>query len=95
MIAVCTDVEWQEEHRYDLDLLQCRIPDHNKEEKRKTEACACDSLFSKQKGQLLQTYLVERRRMNKWCMKLFRRLLTTTFLTSSVIYKRDMEQSVD
>jgi hypothetical protein len=29
------------------------------------------------KDQLLHSYLIERKRMNKWCMKLFRRLLNT------------------
>jgi len=47
------------------------------------------------KDQLLQTYLVERKRMNKWYMKLFRRLLNATVLNSLVIYRQNGGRNVD
>ena len=37
------------------------------------------------KGQLLQPYLLERKKMTKWYIKLFRRLLNTTVLNCMVI----------
>jgi len=47
------------------------------------------------KDQLLQTYLVDRKRMSKWYMKLFGRLLHARVLNSLVIYKHNVEQNVD
>jgi hypothetical protein len=47
---------------------------------KETEACMCVIHYNQymvgvnKKDQLLQMYLVERKRMNKWYMKLFRRL---------------------
>jgi hypothetical protein len=40
-------------------------------------------LIRDMKDHLLLMYLMERKRMNKWNMKLFRRLLNTKFLTPS------------
>ncbi|KAG8239609.1 hypothetical protein J437_LFUL018430, partial [Ladona fulva] len=39
------------------------------------------------KDQLLQSYLIERKRNTKWYMKVFRRLLNTAVLNSMVIYQ--------
>ena len=47
------------------------------------------------KYQLLPMYLVERKRMNKWYMKLFRRLLNTTVLNSLVTYRQNIGRKVD
>jgi hypothetical protein len=47
------------------------------------------------KDQLLQTYLIERKQMNKWYMKLFRRLLNATVLNSLVIYGQNGGRNVD
>jgi hypothetical protein len=47
------------------------------------------------KDQLLQTYLVERKRMSKWYMKLFRRLLNATVLNSLVIYRQNIGRNID
>jgi hypothetical protein len=44
--------------------------------------------------QLLQMYLLQGN-INKWCIKLFRRLLTATVLNSSVIYRYNVERNVD
>lgn len=41
------------------------------------------------KDQLLQTYLVERKRMHKWYMKLFRRLMNATVLNAMIIYRHN------
>jgi hypothetical protein len=38
------------------------------------------------KDQLLHSYLIERKRMNKWYMKLFCRLLNTSILNALIIY---------
>jgi hypothetical protein len=38
-----------------------------------------------EKGELLQVHQVERKGMNKWFMKLFRRLLSATVLSSLII----------
>ena len=39
------------------------------------------------KDQILQTFLIERKRMNKWYMKIFKRLLNTVILNAFIIYK--------
>ncbi|PNF24933.1 hypothetical protein B7P43_G09365 [Cryptotermes secundus] len=39
------------------------------------------------KDQLLHSYLIERKRMNKWYMKLFRRLLNASILNSMIVYR--------
>jgi len=38
------------------------------------------------KDQLLHMYMVERKKMTKWCLKLFKRLLNSTVLNSFVVY---------
>ena len=40
------------------------------------------------KDQLLHMYLVERNRMTKWYLKLFKRLLNSTVLNSFVVYRQ-------
>jgi hypothetical protein len=47
------------------------------------------------KDQLLQTYLVERKRLHKWYMKLFRRLLNATVLNAMIIYRHNTGQQID
>jgi hypothetical protein len=47
------------------------------------------------KDQLLHSYLTERKRMNKWYMKLFRRLLNTSILNAMIIYRSNMGRSMD
>jgi hypothetical protein len=47
------------------------------------------------KDQQLQIYLVERKRINKWCVKLFRRLLNTTVLNALVIYGQNVGRNID
>jgi hypothetical protein len=47
------------------------------------------------KGQLLHSYLTERKRMNKWYMKRFRRLLNTSILIEMIIYRSNTGQSID
>jgi hypothetical protein len=39
------------------------------------------------KNQLLHSYLIERKRMNKWYTKLFRRLLNISILNAMIIYR--------
>jgi hypothetical protein len=41
------------------------------------------------KNQLLQIYLVKRKRMNKWYMKLFQRLLNSTVVNTLILYYRE------
>jgi len=48
-----------------------------------------------EKGQLLQMYLEDRKRMNKQYMKLFKRLLNTMVLNYIVIYRQNVGQNVD
>jgi hypothetical protein len=38
------------------------------------------------KAQLLHLYLIERKRMNNWYMKLFHRILNTSILNAMIIY---------
>jgi hypothetical protein len=45
--------------------------------------------------QLLHSYLIDRRRMNKWYMKLFRRLLNTSVLNAMIIYRTNMGKRID
>jgi len=45
------------------------------------------------KDQLLQLYLLERKKMTKWYIKLFRRLLNTTVLNCMVIYRANSGQT--
>jgi hypothetical protein len=49
------------------------------------------------KDQLLHSYLIERKRMNKWYMKLFRRLLNTSILNAMIIrvYRSNTGRSID
>ena len=47
------------------------------------------------KDQLLQTYLIERKRLNKWYMKLFRRLLNSAVLNALIIYRENVNKNVD
>ncbi|KAG8239348.1 hypothetical protein J437_LFUL017961 [Ladona fulva] len=47
------------------------------------------------KDQLLQSYLIERKRNTKWYMKVFRRLLNTAVLNSMVIYQANTGKKVD
>jgi hypothetical protein len=47
------------------------------------------------KDQMLQMYLVERNRMNKWYIKLFRRLSSAKALNSLITYGRNLGQKVD
>jgi hypothetical protein len=47
------------------------------------------------KDQLLQMYQVERKRMNKLYMKLFRRLLSATVRNSLIICKKTVGWNVD
>jgi hypothetical protein len=45
--------------------------------------------------QLLQMYLVERRKMSKWCMNLFRRLLNVVFLKAMTVYRQNVDRKVE
>ncbi|PNF18924.1 hypothetical protein B7P43_G18030, partial [Cryptotermes secundus] len=47
------------------------------------------------KDQLLHSYLIERKKMNKWYMKLFRRLLNTSVLNALIIYKSNTGKNID
>jgi hypothetical protein len=47
------------------------------------------------KDQLLNMYLVERKRMNKWYMKLFKRLLNSTVLNSMIIFRQATGRNID
>jgi hypothetical protein len=47
------------------------------------------------KDQLLQMYLVERKCMHKWYMKLFSRLLNATVLNAMIIYRHNMGKKID
>jgi hypothetical protein len=47
------------------------------------------------KDQLLQMYLVERKCMHKWYMKLFRRLLNATVLNTLIIYRHNTGHKID
>lgn len=47
------------------------------------------------KDQMLEGYLLERKKMHKWYMKLFRRLLNVSILNSFIIYKHNKKQKVD
>ena len=40
------------------------------------------------KDQLLHMYMVERKKMSKWYLKLFKRLLNATVLSSFVVYRQ-------
>lgn len=45
--------------------------------------------------QLLQVYLVERKHIHKWYMKLFRRLLNATVLNSMIIYRQNTGNPIE
>jgi hypothetical protein len=47
------------------------------------------------KDQLLHSYLIERKRMNTWYMKLLRRLLNTSILNAMIIYRGNTGKSID
>jgi hypothetical protein len=47
------------------------------------------------KDQLLRSYLIERKQMNKWYMKLFHRLLNTSVVNAMIIYRNNTEKRSD
>jgi hypothetical protein len=47
------------------------------------------------KDQLLQTFLVERKCMHKWYMKLLKRLLNATVLNAMIIYRHNTGKQID
>jgi hypothetical protein len=47
------------------------------------------------KDQLLNMYLVERKRMSKWYMKLFKCLLNCTMLNSMILFRQVTGQNID
>jgi hypothetical protein len=47
------------------------------------------------KDQLLHSYYIERKHMNKWYMKLFRGLLNTSILNAMIIYRRNTGKTTD
>ena len=47
------------------------------------------------KDQLLQMCLVQRKRLNKWSMKLLRRLLNATLPISMIVCAKNIRQKVD
>jgi hypothetical protein len=47
------------------------------------------------KDQLLHSFLIERKRMNKWYMKLFRRLLNTSVRNAMIIYRNNTGKGID
>jgi hypothetical protein len=47
------------------------------------------------KDQLLHMYVVERKRMSKWYLKLFKRLLNSTVLNSIVVYRQVMGRNIE
>ena len=46
------------------------------------------------KDQLLHMYMVERKEMTKWYLKLFKRLLNSTVLNSFVVYRQVMGRNI-
>jgi ribosomal protein S14 len=46
-------------------------------------------------NQLLHSYLIKRKYMNKWYMKLFRRLLNISILNVMIIYRNNMGKRSD
>jgi hypothetical protein len=47
------------------------------------------------KDQILHSYLIERKRMNKWYMKIFCRLLNTSILNAMIIYRNNTRKRID
>jgi hypothetical protein len=47
------------------------------------------------KDQLLHSYLIEKQQINKWYMKLFRRLLNTSILNAMIIYRNNTVKRID
>jgi hypothetical protein len=47
------------------------------------------------KDQLLHSYLIERKQMSEWYMKLFHRLLNTSILNAMIIYRSNTGKSID
>jgi len=47
------------------------------------------------KDQLLHMYMVERKKMTKWYLKLFKRLLNSTVLNSFVIYRQVTGRNIE
>jgi hypothetical protein len=47
------------------------------------------------KDQLLQSYLVERKQMIKWFMKLFQRLLNSTVLNALILYRENTGKRIE
>ena len=47
------------------------------------------------KDQLLHMYMVKRKKMTKWYLKLFKRLVNSTDLNSFVIYRQVTERNIE
>ena len=47
------------------------------------------------KDQLLHMYMVERKKVTKWYLKLFKRLLNSAVLNSFVIYQHVMGRNIE
>jgi hypothetical protein len=45
------------------------------------------------KDQLLYAYLLERKKLTKWYIKMFRRLLNSTILNSMIIFRKNSPQT--
>ena len=46
------------------------------------------------KDQLLHRYMVERKKMTKWYLQLFKRLLNSTVLNSFIVYRQVMRRYI-
>jgi hypothetical protein len=94
----CHKVEWQKKHHYDFHISQSCSHDNRTVTIRGKETVKPISVldYNQCKGgadlkdQLLHSYLIERKRMNKWYTKLFRRLLNTSILSAMIIYRNNM-----
>ena len=96
----CHVVAWKKGCNTNLDVSCSWSPRGVEEGKRETKA-VCVIHYNQhmrgvdKKDQLLQTYLEERKRMNKWYMRSFRRLLNATVLNSLVIYRQNTGRNID
>jgi len=85
---------WQKKYNYGVNIPQCR---HKGKETEKP-LCVTDYNHKMEgvdlKDQLWHMYTVERKKMTKWYLKLFKWLLNSTVLNSFAVYQQVMGRNI-
>ena len=87
-----TKMAWQKKCNYGVNIPQCRHTVSNKGKETEKPLCVIDynhnTVGVDLKDNLLHMYMIERKKMTKWYLKLYKRLLNSTVLNSFVVYRQ-------